>query len=335
MDIYRFINSIAIRDYLRRENYEFNSLEAAWLIYQCKHISLEEKYSAWKELIATMPDCEIEERMNCRQRASLHELINEYITILQKQYELFKVEEAHAVYQYSFYCTDDVEWCENFEGVFSSESICWQKIEEDKDLGIECIQICKRYIDSGKTVTATYKPDKTLMNIDSNRLTDEEYDVIHCSFDGLWFDFPVPFKKGDIVIETGHPGPRDYVAEEGPLVLLGVASWEIERNNVRMVKNFHGDNTDMTAWGYFQDADGRIFHDSMFNYMDLEYYEGPYEDPKRLLVALSNYIKGEMGLDLLLTTYRKVIMDEMSKDVMLDNWYTEEGLIKAGLRTVD
>ena len=42
--------------------------------------------------------------------------------------------------------------------------------------------------------------------------------------------------------------------------------------------------------------------------------------------------KDKISLDLLLTTYRKVIIDEFAEDVMLKNWYTDEGLILAGLK---
>ncbi len=35
MDIYRFINSKDIRAHLENIGYQFNALEAAWLVYQC------------------------------------------------------------------------------------------------------------------------------------------------------------------------------------------------------------------------------------------------------------------------------------------------------------
>ena len=72
MDICSFVNSPDIADYLRKVDYQFNSLETSWLIYQCKHITLEEKYAAWEELIATMPDCPVPDRPNCEPRDSLH-----------------------------------------------------------------------------------------------------------------------------------------------------------------------------------------------------------------------------------------------------------------------
>lgn len=62
MDIFSFINSRDIREYLKIRNYPFTSLEAAWLIYQCRSATIEEKHATWQELIQTMPDCAVAER---------------------------------------------------------------------------------------------------------------------------------------------------------------------------------------------------------------------------------------------------------------------------------
>ena len=42
MDIYRFINSNTIREHLKKLGYQFNTLEAAWLVWQCKNATLAE-----------------------------------------------------------------------------------------------------------------------------------------------------------------------------------------------------------------------------------------------------------------------------------------------------
>lgn len=49
MDIFRFVNSKDIREHLRNIGYEFNSLEAAWLIYQCRDAAIDEKHKAWND----------------------------------------------------------------------------------------------------------------------------------------------------------------------------------------------------------------------------------------------------------------------------------------------
>lgn len=67
---------------------------------------------------------------------------------------------------------------------------------------------------------------------------------------------------------------------------------------------------------------------------DREGYQGPFDGNKRLLVAISNFLKGEISLELVLTAYRKNILDEFSKDIRLNGWLTNEGLELAGLHDV-
>lgn len=81
MDIYRFINSESIKEYLKKIDYKFNSLEAAWLVYQCYDATIDEKQQAWKEIIDTMPDCRIEARRNTLPQESLHVFLKEYMEI--------------------------------------------------------------------------------------------------------------------------------------------------------------------------------------------------------------------------------------------------------------
>jgi len=331
MDITNFINSKDIRKYLRDTGYQFNSLEAAWLIFQCKMITMPEKHAAWKQLIADMPDCEMPKRDNCRYQKSLHEFLKKYMQIQNDQYEAFTKEESGAVYQYQFYCKDDCSWCEEYDSIFATEADCWEEIEEDMDLGIERIIIRKSFIGkSNRYVSVEYRPDKTVVSVDSSILSEDDSAIIYESFEGLWFDFPVPFEKGDIVIERLQPGPYERVSEAGAFVVRGMTPWENERNDKYKNGTF-GDNSDMNAWGFFQDEDGRIFSEVMENYMDLEYYEGPIEGRMRLLKAISSYLKEKIDLTMLLTTYRKVILDEFTKDVMLTSWFSEEELKDAGL----
>ena len=66
MDIGRFVDSAAIRAYLKEQNYPFSAQEAAFLAYQCKTASLEERVRAWEEIIRTMPNCSLE-KTRCRE----------------------------------------------------------------------------------------------------------------------------------------------------------------------------------------------------------------------------------------------------------------------------
>jgi len=332
MDFCKYVNSRDIRNYLRETGYEFNSKEAAWLIYQCNSLTLDEKYDAWKQLMKAMPDYDLGERFGYLTDNSLFELIRKFISYTKQQYELFKQKEDGVIFQYRFYCTDDHDWCKE-DGIYATLEDCWNAIEEDMDLGIEVIEIKKKYIGSCKYIEIRFSPDKAVLDISANQLSDEEGDVLFEGFDSFWFDFPVPFEKGDILAPVKTLGPRWKWAENGPVVMDGITPLE-EDFNKRTLKRLHGDSSDMDVWGFFQDDDGRVFHEVTFNYMDFEYYEGPFEGPRRLLIAISNFLKGKISLDLLLCAYRKVIMDEVNDDVMLHSWYTEEGLRQAGLNDV-
>ena len=77
----RFVNSKDIRNHLEAIDYQFNSLEAAWLIYKCRNAVIDEKHKAWRELIETMPDYAIPERNNTCPQESLHAFLKEYMEI--------------------------------------------------------------------------------------------------------------------------------------------------------------------------------------------------------------------------------------------------------------
>ena len=81
--ILQFVNSKDIREYLRTIDYQFNALEAAWLIWQSCNTTVDERHQAWKKVILEFPDCAIEERMNTRQQPSLHGFLREYMEMVK------------------------------------------------------------------------------------------------------------------------------------------------------------------------------------------------------------------------------------------------------------
>ena len=78
------------------------------------------------------------------------------------------------------------------------------------------------------------------------------------------------------------------------------------------------------AWLVYQS------YEVMFNYMDLELFKGHLEGQERLLIALSNYVKGEISEELLLHAQRVLIMHDLGYNSQA-NWYTEEELELAGI----
>lgn len=82
MDIYRFINSTDIANYLKDIRYSFSTLEVAWLIWQCQTATMAERHAAWRELIHTMPDCSVKPRFN--REGSLHQMLRDYMSSEEK-----------------------------------------------------------------------------------------------------------------------------------------------------------------------------------------------------------------------------------------------------------
>ena len=134
MVIFRFINSKDIREHLRNIGYEFNSLEAAWLIYQCHDATIDEKHKAWNELIEKMPDCPIAERLNTEPQDSLHAFLRQYMELEDKYINEF-YDEKHAdtfdynkpfVYKFKYIYRDGTEY--EWDTVFS----CFDALYEGK-----------------------------------------------------------------------------------------------------------------------------------------------------------------------------------------------------------
>lgn len=320
MDILRFINSKDIREHLRNINYEFNSLEAAWLIYQCKTATIEEKHTAWQGLIKTMPDCVILERSNTKQQKSLHEYLKQYIGLQRNLIQEFYTPTSDYVYT--------LDWLEEDQWLFGRRP--FRTVEElQKWFARVCKQERHAYRISKEEIEGNHFVETLFFK---NQLYDccvsyfpNDYEILYDVFNGLWFDFPTPFKKGDILCEYDKEGNERSGYCRGPFVMTAITPMGA-RERTRM----YGDETDMNAWGYFQNEDGTIYHESMWNYMDLEYYRGDLDGKRRILKTLSNHIKGDIDVGLFAKAYHLILCEEHTKDVY-PHEHTKESLQLAGL----
>ena len=149
MDILRFINSKDIRKHLNSVGYRFNSLETAWLIYQCRDATIKEKHKAWNELIETMPDCSIEERLNTIPQDSLHAFMKKYMELEDKLINEF-YDETHTdtfdddkpfVYRFKYICKDGSNY--DWDTVFSCFDALYETIMEPEEdvVSIKCTKM--------------------------------------------------------------------------------------------------------------------------------------------------------------------------------------------------
>lgn len=148
MDIGRFVDSAAIRAYLKEQNYPFSAQEAAFLVYQCKTASLEERVRAWEEIIRTMPNCSLE-KTRCREEIpDFHAFLRRCSALLRRQARQFQQTDG-CVFSY-----EDASFSEKAyraeSGLFSTYDRCRDAcVQEMREEGWDRARIRK------------HKPDKT------------------------------------------------------------------------------------------------------------------------------------------------------------------------------
>ena len=324
-EICRFVNSKDIKQHLLETGYSFSTAEAAWLVYQCRGVTLSEKIEAWEDIIKTMPDQEIDSPHFDKPYDSIRKVISDFIDLKKKASELFLTEAPAAFYQYTLvYENGSKDYDDSM--LYSSYELCYKHMtkelsEEDKDITGE---IRRAEIGCLYKVTTKYSHDAQIMDI---RIP-ADYGVLDWNlldfFDDLWFHFPAPFKKGDILY---NPHERRNGFCSGPIVMTGITPLKYEEDGRSLM-----DTSDMNVWGFFQNEEnGTIYREVTYNYMDYEYF--PTEmltGKRRILKALSNLLKEEIDIELFINAYHLIILEETKNDLM-PMWFTDEGLKLAGI----
>lgn len=325
MNILQFINSKDVREHLKAINYQFDSLEAAWLIYQSDNATITEKHNAWRELIETMPDCEIVERFNTKAQPSLHEYLKKYIDTETSLINDFFVPAKDWIYTLEWKENDEWFNLDKYFKTFDSTQTTF--LEESKEWRQACIyRIKKQKAESTQHITVTFNQDNQPCKYDIEGYSSNIFDILYDVFEGLWFAFPTPFVPGDIVCQYNEHDNETFGFCRGAFVLKGITD---DTAHERIKKT--GDTSDMNAWGFFQYDDGMVYSEVMFNYMNLEYYRGSLTGKKRILKALGNFIKGKIDVGLLCNAYHYIICDT-NAEAALPGGITDEGLKLVGIK---
>lgn len=355
MDIYNFINSKDIAEYLREQNYQFTVPETAFLIYQSIKLTLEEKIQAWEEIIHTMPDCILDGRRSMVQMSSFHQFLRDYIKIKRKEMKRFYQKE-NAFYTYETYEEYGGEFCwYPSERYFTDYDLCRREFWiNHAETGIEKVKFIKNFIiseeeNNGGCIEVETDNQLNVLEIypmKDDILSDEEIgiDVV---FECMWFSFPTPFKRGDILINI-TPGIK-----EEPFVLDYMCTWSDKdfRENGDTRENrwakssdelleYHkreGDISDMGYAGYYA-GEEEIRHDVNHYYLNLERYPLSLQEKYQALYAISNTITPDKGkginLELLWKACTLIWQEEKCKEQrkILESSWSEDYLIAAGLK---
>lgn len=340
MDIYNLINSKAIRDYCRKIEHQFNILELAVLIYRNKKMSVEEKISAYKELIADYSDMKMIKKYRPQNYDTVKAMIKGEIARIENLVNILKADEQDVIYTYNYYCQNIydngiIEGKYEYRDVYITlkevKDLIKQDIKEDEEKEILSFAIRKRTISNAKNkyeIRAEYLLDEN-RNLKLVNIYDFESEL---DISMICLNIPTPFQKGDLLVATtDNPFFAGYILDNKrfPFVLDNLIIW---RDNFQEALDRGSyDSSDMQGTAYLVSSEGKIYFDNVFNYDNWEYFEGELQGNERILKSISSLIKGQIGIDLFLQSYDYI----KSENRILIDAYTKEGLELAGLTEKD
>lgn len=349
MDIYPFIDSQAIREHLQKLDYHFNAEEAVYLIWHSQKRTLEEKLSAWQEIAETTADDVMLLNRQEGTEVSLRKILGAYVDERKKEIENFqKGKDCVYFYRYEEYEADSPmkpSWTMRSEQGFRDYKSCCdhfrreveEEYQEERKQKLRNLQI-ERYDLAGtiRCKTASVNTRIQLTDFEPSPFQEEDsagavidFNIL-CS--NMCIDIPAPFCRGDLVCHSdGKPFVLDYIAawDRGKWLENGFSEEEAEQGDQERTRCFQNGNCfGMWTYGYeIRENFGVWYKDLGYReYLDLEYYERPLEGKERALKLISEYLKGNCDLELLLNGYVFGLLDGKQKQI-LGNYhsaYTKE-----------
>lgn len=332
MNVLEYINSRDIKEHLKQIKYKFSPLESAYLIWQSKNHSVEDKHFAWETLIQTTQDEKVDKELYYVDTSSLHNFLKKYMEIEKSLIDEFYRQDDNSIYVYKT-CWINHEFSTECDDVFKDFDICFKEATYDTE-DVEKIiftkkSFCNKAGGHSKMIKLTFSPDKKLLEVYHIAFLEEKEFEINRAFEEMWFDIPTPFEKGDIVyvpngLVRGCP-PTKY-----PFVLTNICYWGLDEEKLNNRRKRFSD-MDMTANGYFQNEYGQLYGECMHDYLDIEYYTEELKGTEKILKALSNYFKGKIDVSLLMNSYSIILKENETKEHRKYLGFTDEYLNMAGL----
>ena len=196
----------------------------------------------------------------------------------------------------------------------------------------DILHVCmKRQLlsDPNRSMTVCLNNRLEVMDIDAfhSPLTEREQELLG-AFEGMWFAFPTPFKRGDLVCQK-HSLKAWRFPQNACYVLESIAAWtnremqengfwgnrsdtqDMDRLHQMLLKD--GDVTDMSFSAYSVE-DGQIIFDNVGWYLSLERFNGTLTGEQRALYPLRDLLNGKIRPDMFLDALRVLRADEETKN---------------------
>ena len=337
MDIYNYLNSKDVAKHCRELNYQFNSLETAFIINNCHRISMKEKHIAFRELMESMPDIQLPKKLSYRlDDLGLFYNLKEKIRAEEELLNPIINDKSQLIFRYTTYNTISKHERVSDKLFSSYEKAKAAALEDIED---EVIIIHVMEVDTSKHIRLFLNRANEIGEIDS---IDEQFDDVTCFLDDVWVYIPTPFKKGDLLCLPITDIALSVIWSNIPMVLTSIDYWKRDEERIAKRKET-ADSTDMIAYGFWMDSKGGIYYECCHEYHNLEYYRGELKikdkfgrvfDDYRLLKAISAYMRGKINEDMLLVA-NNLIRAENNMQHSFPGWdYDEEWYKEAGIHDI-
>lgn len=335
MDIYSYLNSKDVAAHCRNLGHRFNTIEAAFIIDRCRRLSIRERHTAFRELMETMPDMMLPERVSY-----LVGDLDLFCCLEEKiRFEEAAIEDVCSTngrYVYSYTLNDPVyKKDRRCSAVFSSYENAKRAAVEDSEDELTVIHAAEP--DTGRVTECRLNRNGEIAEMD---VPDGDFNDATTFFDDIWIYIPVPFERGDLVYMPVNDVVDCGLWSNIPMVLNNVDHWNRSEEFLEY-RRTKSDSGDMTAFGYWPDSDGGFYYECCHAYQDLEYYRGELVvgsicgqsnvSDYRILKALSAYMKGMISEEVLLTANDLIKAEHRMKKAFPGWDFSKEGYIEAGI----
>lgn len=299
LDPLSFVDSAFVRENFVAVGWEPGPLEAAFLVWQSRSRSVRDKHAAWRRIVEAMPDVPVPARRGCDARPSLHGFLKDYMGLERRVLSRAEGWDDHSCWQVRprYRGVDEVEvvTCRTLNDALDEvmsgiDDGDWELHgERPRDFAVSQVKFNDPAKEGREELRLRYSPDLELMGIEYYRYywRDEKAACLWgMGFSGMWFDFPLPFRTGDVLRYC------DAAGFDERFVLVGGLSPELR---TRLSED--GDSSDMTYSGYTVGDDGVVlFHAHFPDYLRMEPLTGELYGYDRKLRPLSLFAKGEIDL---------------------------------------
>ena len=324
MDIFKYVNSKDVREYLKSIDYKFSASDAAWIVNRCVDLSLDEKISVWNEIMNTMPDCRLVSPYDDEVVESFYSLLKAHIDLENAYLEDFRICGADEYYEYELVYEDRYHsFFHNYFGPYRSYDECFSKISErntSTDIAGYCMR--KKGFGDHKAMFCNYSKDGKLLDVEGRDLKGydkDEYYRITYLFINMWPDIPVPFKKGDLLRYVSHEGQDDE-----RLTVMN----ELKTRSKDDIDSSGDEDKVKHLFGYYQTNIGSLCEKATWgHHIDFEYCpEDHLKGNQKILASLSHYLKGDIPLECFVNDYHLIMLKTQMEDIRSEQLFSRASM---------